>query len=252
MERNISYPADQVHDIQVRLAWGHLDILSDEIDTVQLLIAGDDGTVQELDIGLENGMLTVSQPQFGLSLNTLNSASLWLQVCLRLPRALVGNLDASTFSGTLCARTLTAGQISLETVSGALHVQRLRAREEMTLRTVSGAITGNALEAPKGYLRTLSGAIRANELALSRMRASTVSGKTLLQFDQPVDTLELQSVSGTLTVMQPSEAICASLHSLSGKLSLAEGISALTDGTPSITATTASASLSIELNHNEH
>ena len=251
MERNIRYPGDQVQGLRVRLAWAHLDILSDEIEEVQILVAGDDATVEELIVGLEDGVLTVEQPQFGLSLNSLH-ASQWLQVCLRLPRTLSGLLEAGTISGALCARTLSAAVLSLETVSGALHVQRLNVREELTLRTVSGAIAGSALHAPKAYVRTISGVIRANGLDLPRLRASTVSGKVSLQFDTPIEALELQSISGSLEVVQPSDAVRVGLHSLAGKLTL-QGVQPLEGGQgPGIAATTATAGLLVEKGGTAH
>jgi hypothetical protein len=251
MERNIRYPAHQIQELRVRLAWAHLDILSDEIDEVQILAAGDDATVEELTIGLEEGVLTVEQPQFGISLSNLHVGQ-WLQICLRLPRDLAGTLEAGTISGALCARTLTADVLSLETVSGALHVQRLNAREELTLRTVSGAIAGSGLHAPKAYIRTISGLVRANGLDLPRSRASTVSGKLSLHFDAPIKALELQSISGALEVVQPSDAVRALLHSLSGKLTL-QGVGTLEgEEGPCITATTATGGLSIEKSGETH
>ncbi|HML47475.1 MAG TPA: DUF4097 family beta strand repeat-containing protein, partial [Clostridia bacterium] len=238
MERNIRYPADQVRELRVRLAWAYLDILSDEIDEVQILVAGDDATVEELTIGLEDGVLTLDQPQFGISLNSLHAGQ-WLQVCLRLPRELSGTLEAGTISGALCARTLTADVLSLETVSGALHVQRLTAREELTLRTVSGAIAGSALRAPKAHVRTISGMIRANDLDLPYLRASTVSGKVSLHYHAPIESLDLQSISGSLEVAQPSDSVHVGLHSLSGKLTL-QGVQTLEgERGPTISATTA-------------
>lgn len=247
MQRNANYDPSTIQTLRVRLAWANLDILSDDVDEIQLLVAGDQDSVQELHIELENGVLTVEQPQFGISFN-LNSTGLWMQVCLRLPRDFAGEINAGTISGAVGARTLTANELSLETVSGALHVQRLRARQEINLRTVSGSISANTLAAPKAYARTISGSFTGQALSIPALRISTVSGKAHAQFDTAFQTLEIQSVSGALEIVQPCDALRATFRALSSKIR-AQNITLTEDpAAPCVIATSVSGSLTLSKN----
>lgn len=241
MERNMRFPAGELDTIKIRLAWAHLDIITDDMEDIALLAAGDDSTVSELAIRHEEGQLIVEQPQYGLSLK-LNTG-LWAQLCLRLPRTWLGDLDAGTLSGTLCARTVHVRRLSLETVSGSMHLQRIRSDEDIALRTVSGSIQAGALTGPHGYIRSISGHLNAQDVACPHLRASTVSGKLSLSFCEAFETLELQSISGNLEVALPSDTVCVSQRSVSGKLSLQE--IALGDEGPTISAATVSGRLNI-------
>lgn len=242
MERNMTMPAQGIQSIRIRLAWAHLDILSDDMEEIQLLVAGDDNTVQELSVSQENGMLNVEQPQFGLSLNITSSG--WMQVCLRLPRKWCGKLEAGTISGSLCARTVATDILSLETVSGSMHVQRVQALEELNMRTVSGALQGGPLSMPKGYLRTVSGQINVQDLHCPNLRTATMSGRVSLLFAEPFESLDMQSISGGLELSLPSQTVKAQLRSLSGKLNV-QNIQLAEEG-PTVTATSVSAGLWIK------
>ena len=83
MERNLSFDTEELSSIAVRLGWAQLEMFADEVDKVQVMAAGDDSSVEDLRIAVKDGILTVEQPQYGLSLNIMESR--WLQVCVRVP-----------------------------------------------------------------------------------------------------------------------------------------------------------------------
>ena len=59
------------------VSYTHLDVYKRQ-DKVQVMAAGDDSSVEDLRIAVKDGSLTVEQPQYGLSLNIMESR--WLQV----------------------------------------------------------------------------------------------------------------------------------------------------------------------------
>lgn len=93
MERNLSFDTEELTSIAVRLGWAQLEMFADEVDKVQVMAAGDDSSVEDLRIAVKDGILTVEQPQYGLSLNIMESR--WLQVCVRVP---------SQWPGRCCAK----------------------------------------------------------------------------------------------------------------------------------------------------
>ena len=99
MERNMSFDTGELTGIAVHLAWAQLEIFADEVEKVQVMVAGDDNSVEDLRIEVRDGCLTVGQPQYGLSLNIMESR--WLQVCVRVPSQWKGSVALSTLSGLL-------------------------------------------------------------------------------------------------------------------------------------------------------
>ena len=97
MERNLSFDTEGVKSVAVHLGWAQLEMFADEVDRIQVMAAGDDGSVEDLRIAVKDGVLLVEQPQYGLSLNIMESR--WLQVCVRVPSQWKGNVALSTLSG---------------------------------------------------------------------------------------------------------------------------------------------------------
>lgn len=130
MERNMSFDGGSLDGVAVHLAWGQLEIFADDVDRIQVMAAGDDGSVNDLRIGEKEGWLVVEQPQYGLSLNITESR--WLQICVRMPKEWKKTIACNTISGLLSARGLRAKSLTLETVSGDL-------RAPASKRTANGA-----------------------------------------------------------------------------------------------------------------
>ena len=139
MERNVNFGTEGLSDIAVHLAWAQLEIFADDVEKIQVMAAGDENSVSDLRIEVKDGTLLVEQPQYGLSLNIMESK--WLQVCVRVPRAWGHGIHCSTLSGLLSARKLNGSEIVLETVTGDLRALKLSAAQ-MSLKSVSGDTRG--------------------------------------------------------------------------------------------------------------
>ena len=216
MERSISYPANLVHSVHVRLGWAQVELLRTDAQDVQTIVAGDEHSVKELHIRHEDGKLVIEQPQYGLSLN-LNSK--WMQVCVRVPAAWHGDIALTTVSGALSLKDVRGGEVSLDTVSGTVLADQLDCAA-LTLTAVSGAVqatrvTGNTLR-----VRNVSAAIGLHEVRFETGRVTTVTGHVALNFSAPFRTLDLQSVSADIDVQLPGGKAEASLRSVSGRLTL--------------------------------
>ncbi|MCL1855849.1 MAG: hypothetical protein FWF86_08960, partial [Clostridia bacterium] len=85
MERNELFPTEGLIEVVIHLAWAQLEVFADDVDQIQVLVAGDEDSVSHLDISQKNGVLLVEQPQYGLHLNLASQC--WMQVCVRIPRS---------------------------------------------------------------------------------------------------------------------------------------------------------------------
>lgn len=242
MERNMSFDAGQLTTVTVHLAWAQLEIFADDVDKFQVMAAGDDNSVNDLRIVQNGGELLVEQPQYGLSLNILDSK--WLQVCVRMPRTWVGTVRANTISGMLSARKLTAGELALETVSGELRATRLTA-SQLALKTISGDLRGEELKAVHLGVRNVSGDTALDALKVETLKCNSVSGEQTYNMAESFRTVDITTVSGNVIITSPVETMNASLRSISGKMRT-EGVS-LTEDTsiPTVRITGVSADLKL-------
>ena len=223
MERNLSFDTEELSSIAVRLGWAQLEMFADEVDKVQVMAAGDDSSVEDLRIAVKDGILTVEQPQYGLSLNIMESR--WLQVCVRVPNQWKGDVALSTLSGLLSARKLCAGSLSLETVSGDLRAVRLTA-ENLSVRSVSG---DTALDA----------------LNVQSLKCTSVTGEQTYNMTSTFQKVEVTAVSGNVIITAPVEAMDVSLRSISGRVRT-EGVNIREgEGVPSVRVTGVTADLKL-------
>lgn len=242
MERNMSFDGGSLNGVAVRLAWAQLEIFADDVDKIQVMAAGDDGSVNDLRIDEKEGWLVVEQPQYGLSLNLMESR--WLQICVRMPRAWDKAIACNTISGLLSARGLRAEALTLETVSGDLRARHLEA-PQFTLKTVSGDIRGEELTAAHLNVRSVSGDTALEALNVETLKCNSVSGEQEYNMSASFQLVEVTAVSGNVIVTAPVQAMNASLRSISGRVRT-EGI-AITDQAeaPSVRVTGVSADLKL-------
>lgn len=225
MERNVSFSLENdIRRVRARLTWAQIDIVSAQADDIQILIAGDDDSVAELKIEMEGNEPTgneifFSQPQLSYPKDAIIKGR-WLQLCVMIPDSWRGNLDVHTISGTVGARNLSGDKVELDTVSGALYAQKLRF-DAISLHTISGAVAGELITASAGRVRTVSGRIALRDMEIGALSIHTVSGEINAMVGSACKTLEMQSVSGGMSVYAPEDApVLASLGSLSGRFSL--------------------------------
>lgn len=241
MERNHTFSHAGIDRARLKLTWAQLEIITTKAEDFQLIVSGDDESVEELRIENEGGQILVAQPQLGYAKEILPRRR-WLQICLRVPAGWHGDVDADTVSGPISARDLTGGDLSLSTISGALNVRNLHGAL-LWLHTVSGAIAGALLYAGRCNLRSVSGDIALTEVKADTVKLFTVSGDAMLALLPGKVTLDGQSVSGNF-VVETEGPVRASLHSLSGQYLLDDTLST-GDGGINITVSSVSGDLAI-------
>ncbi len=242
MERNESFTVQELKEISVHLAWGQLEIFGDDVEKVQVMAAGDDGSTKDLRIELKEGKLTVEQPQYGLSLNITESR--WLQVCVRVPRAERFEFDCNTISGLLSARKLNGGYTELETVSGELRAVKISA-DKLALKTVSGDARGEDIIARSVSLRSVNGNMALDGLSVKKLKSNSVNGTQTYNMVEDFERVEVNTVSGDVTITAPVEAMKVNLRSVSGRV-LTERVSITDkDDVPAVRITGVSADLKL-------
>ena len=215
MEKNLCFEAPSVQQLIVKLAWAQLELLTDDVEDIQVLAAGDEHTVSELRILFKDGRLIVEQPQYGLSMDLINGK--WMQVCVRIPKSWRGLVDAHTISGLLNTRGVAGGDITLETVSGDLRALSVTA-VSMYLRTVSGNIKGGGLSGERLSLRTISGNVDLMAIDFQTVKSNAVSGQQKMEFAKPFARVDVTAVSGDVTLHVPMDKLDAALRSVSGRM----------------------------------
>ena len=243
MERNLSFDTAGLTDIAVRLAWAQLEIFADDVQKVQVLVAGDERSVEDLRILTRDGALVVEQPQYGLSISNFTDST-WMQICVRVPRSWNQELHASTISGLLSARKLNAGKLVLDTVSGDLRAVQLSA-PSLKLRTVSGDAHAENLLCDTLSLRAISGDMDIDGTTAKTIKGTSVSGETLVRCTEAFQQIELTSVSGKVTISAPVEKANINLRSISGKVRLIGVEDAEDEAAPSVRVTGVSADLTL-------
>ena len=221
MERNVNFGTEGLSDIAVHLAWAQLEIFADDVEKIQVMAAGDENSVSDLRIEVKDGTLLVEQPQYGLSLNIMESK--WLQVCVRVPRAWGHGIHCSTLSGLLSARKLNGSEIVLETVTGDLRALKLSAAQ-MSLKSVSGDTRGEELKAEKLNMRSVSGDAALDALSTKTLKCNSVSGEQTYNMNSSFERVDVTAVSGNVNITAPVEAMNVSLRSISGRVRT-EGVS---------------------------
>ncbi len=221
MERNVNFGTEGLSDIAVHLAWAQLEIFADDVEKIQVMAAGDESSVSDLRIEVKDGTLLVEQPQYGLSLNIMESK--WLQVCVRVPRAWGHGIHCSTLSGLLSARKLNGSEIVLETVTGDLRALKLSAAQ-MSLKSVSGDTRGEELKAEKLNMRSVSGDAALDALSTKTLKCNSVSGEQTYNMNSSFERVDVTAVSGNVIITAPVEAMNVSLRSISGRVRT-EGVS---------------------------
>ena len=240
MSRNERFDPKAITRIAVGLAWATLELTSDSVTDLQLLVAGTPDDVDDLKISMDTGVLSVEQPAYGLS--TRINSERWLQVTLRIPADWKGEIAASTMSGPLRARGLTGSDFSVSTISGNLRANELCAMT-LSLRTVSGSLHATDLKADALSLRTVSGSLSAERTEAQKVKVTSVSGDINLSLTESPERTDINSVSGDSALELPAECAKISLRSVSGKLRTA-GVTQ-TDDSPVVCATTVAGDLTV-------
>ncbi len=240
MNRNETFDASLITGLGIKMAWATVELMSDDVKSIQLLVSGSQDDVDDLRVSQSNGRLTLEQPAYGFS--TRIATERWMQVTLRIPRDWRGEVRASTMTGLLQVRGLAGTDFSFSTVSGTLRVNGLNCMTAV-LHTVSGLLDVCGIAAEKGGLRTVSGDLSLYRGAFRQLKLTSVSGMVVAGLDEAFETLDVNTVSGAIAIQAPIERAKISLRSVTGKLKT-EGVEN-GDGGPVISANSVSGGLTV-------
>jgi len=241
MKKNFAYPEGSIHSVRVKLTWAQLELVKGGDKAFHVYIAGHESVVDEIRVEEKEGELIISQPQYTVA--TGMALKRWIQVCVRVPDGFKGELDASTVSGMISAHNINGDDIAVSTVSGPIHANGIRGGH-VGLRSISGAIAGEAIHAKHLLLRTVSGSAKLSGVHSAKSKVFTVSGKTSLALDDGCKSIDLQSISGDITLLLKGPVKEASLRSLIGQYRLDEALEKSDDGLD-ISSTSVTGSLTV-------
>lgn len=238
MNRNETFNAMDIHTLAARTVWATLEVVVDDVDNLQVLVAGDDDHVEDLKAAVEDGKLVVEQParSFTPKLTTVR----WMQVTIRVPKDWKGAVEAETVSGPLKARGLDGSDLALETISGDIRATSLRGIS-VKMGTVTGQISASGVRTAKLNLRTISGGVRLEASQAKEVRLNSVSGAIHLELTEPFERIEGNAVSGDVRISVPMRKAHVGFRSVTGPLRTS-GVS-IVDEAPPVSITSVSGGL---------
>lgn len=241
MNRNEFFQALPVTRLTLRLTSATLEICSDDIDDIHLMVSGGKTDVDALRISASADTLTVEQPMTALAKSAAAPDS-WLEIAIRLPRSWKGAINARTVTGWMNIRSVNGSDLDLDTVSGTVMISDVSFLT-LSAHAVTGTIKLSRAATGKCSLFSTSGSLTVDSTSLKTGSANTVTGLVSLALSAPFEELSLNSVTGDLCVDAPITACDAILRSVTGRLHTS-GVS-ITEGAARISATTVSSDLDI-------
>ena len=227
MNRNEFLEALPISRLTVKLVNATLEMCTDSIDDIHVMVSGADRDVSTLKIVVNGDQLLIEQPALAIARNPVGVS--WMQVTVRLPHSWKGRVEARTVSGWINSRNLAGSDLTLDTVSGLVTATGL---EFITAaaKSVSGDIKINGLTCEKVTLVSTSGDVTVQSARFTTCSLRNVSGDAALGLLSPFQQIKAISVSGDLAIEAPIEACEAVLRSVSGHLRT-NGVS-IVDGAP--------------------
>lgn len=244
MNRNEFIQALPVTKLTLRLTSAALEICTDDIEDIHIMISGAQLEVEALRLTETAGTLLLEQPVSTLA-RSAAAASSWLQIAIRLPRSWKGAIEARTVTGWMTLRALGGSDLSLDTVGGMIMGTELNFIT-VSARSVTGDVKLSCMNCEKLSMFSTSGSLTALATSLTTGSASTVTGIIALDLTAPFEELTLNSVTGDLCVDAPILECDALLRSVSGRIRTG-GIS-IVEGAAKLRATTVSSDLDMTCN----
>lgn len=243
MNRNEFFQALPVTKLVLRLTSATLEICTDDIEDIHVMVSGGKTDVEALRIAATADALTVEQPVSALAKSTTNGS--WMQIAVRLPRTWKGAIDARTVTGWMNIRAIAGTDLSVDTVSGMVMVSDVSFLT-FSARAVTGDVKLNQADTGKCSLFSTSGSLTVMRTALTSGSASTVTGLITLDLVAPFAELTLNSVTGDMCVDAPITECDAVLRSVSGRIRTS-GVS-IVEGAAKLRAATVSSDLDLTCN----
>lgn len=191
----------------VRNIRGLVELLpgEDEVIRIEVAVHNDDGNADDTRINLNQekdgtvrAEVKMEEVIFGIGRRRP------LRVDFKIHAPAKTDISAKTVSGKVLASGFE-GEIELGSVSGAIEVENLTGF--LDLDAVSGRITGTGLKG-EGKVDAVSGRLDLRDCDFETLKASTVSGKALVQTAFGEGPYKLSSVSGSVTLVAPEESGC--------------------------------------------
>ncbi len=240
MNRNEFLEALPITRITMKLIGAALEICTDDIDDIHVMVSGADREVENLRIHVQADQLIVEQPATALAKNPVGTS--WMQITLRLPYTWKGRIDGRTVSGWINARSLAGSDLTLESVSGMITATDLEFFT-ISLKSVTGDVKLVHAGCDKCTMVSTSGDVSAAGVSLQSCGVTSITGNTALSLLSPFEEITATSVSGDVSIDAPIEVCDAVLRSVAGRIRTS-GVSIL-EGAAKVRVTTVSGGLDI-------
>lgn len=244
MNRNEFFQALPVTKLNLRLTSATLEICTDDIEDIHVMVSGAKADMEALRIAEASGTLTVEQPVSALAKSAAASGS-WMQIAIRLPRTWKGAIEARTVTGWMTIRSIAGTDLSLDTVSGLIMATDLDFIT-VSARSVVGDVKLTGVNCDRASLFSTSGSLSALATSLRTGSANSVTGVITFDLVAPFEELTFNTVTGDLCVDAPITECDAVLRSVSGRIRT-DGIS-IVEGAAKVRATTVSSVLDMSCN----
>lgn len=241
MDRNEFFQALPITGVTLKLIGASLEICTDDIEDVHVMISGDSRDVSALKAAISADRLIIEQPASAIARNPLSAG--WMQLTLRLPRTWKGSIDARTVTGWINARGLDGADLSLDAVSGTIMAADVNFITA-SLRSVTGDVTLAGAQLEKGIFAATSGSVTIAPAAMRTLSVTTVTGVIRAALAAPFEDVSISTVSGNAYIEAPVEECDAVLRSVSGRLSTDE-ISIREDAAARLRATSVTGDLTL-------
>lgn len=215
MNRNEFFEALPITRVTLKLIGATLDLCTDDIDDIHVMVSGSDKDVTTLRIVASGDQLLVEQPAVSLARNPVGSS--WLQVTLRLPMNWKGRIDGRTVSGLINARSLTGTDLALESVSGLITAHDL-SFITASLRSVTGDVKVTCLGCETCTLGSTSGDIALLGSSLNTCQLTGITGNATLTLQSPFTEISATTVTGDVAIDAPIDECDVVLRSVSGRI----------------------------------
>lgn len=215
MNRNEFLEALPLTRLTVKLIGATLELCTDDIDDIHVMVSGADRDVSNLRIAVTGDQLLIEQPATSIAKSPMDTS--WLQVTVRMPYSWKGRIDGRTVSGWINARRLAGSDLTLETVSGLITAAGLDFITA-SIKSVTGDVKVNGMACEKCTLGSTSGDVTVQSGRMGTCSLANVTGNTVLSLLSPFTAVTASSVTGDLAIDAPIQACDAVLRSVSGRI----------------------------------
>ncbi|MBE6619959.1 MAG: DUF4097 domain-containing protein [Ruminococcaceae bacterium] len=197
--------SDQVTSLDIDWISGSVTVLSYDGDTVRIR---EDGDIIDPDYQvhwfLGGGKLHIKYTASKFFFRTPQNKNLTVEIPSGMARYL-SSVEIDVVSASVELREIKTNELKLESVSGGINLEKIAANS-LNLDTVSGAITATNLNVPLIDVDTVSGEISLSG-QIGQGSVDTTSGDVTLSSNFPFEALDLETVSGDVTLICPLNAL---------------------------------------------